>query len=69
MRKEVFTFKGQNNESMHAVVQLPEKEPEMILQVVHGMTEHMGRYERFAQTMCDAVLVLLQVLLKANSWL
>ena len=54
MRKEVFTFKGQNNESMHAVVWLPEKEPEMILQVVHGMTEHMGRYERFAQTMCDA---------------
>ena len=26
----------------------------MILQVVHGMTEHMGRYEHFAQMMCDA---------------
>lgn len=54
MKKEVFVFEGQNNEPMHTVVWLPEKEPEMILQVVHGMTEHMGRYEHFAKMMCNA---------------
>ncbi len=54
MKKEVFVFEGQNNESMHAIVWLPEKDPEMILQIVHGMSEHIGRYERFAQAMCDA---------------
>ena len=51
MRKEVFSIEGQNNELLHTVLWLPEDEPEMVLQIVHGMTEHIGRYERFAEAM------------------
>lgn len=30
------------------MIWLPENEPKAILQITHGMTEHMGRYERLA---------------------
>lgn len=33
---------------------LPEAEPAAVVQAAHGMAEHSGRYERFAQALTDA---------------
>lgn len=38
---------------LHAVIWQPEADVKAILQVAHGMTEHMGRYERFAADLCS----------------
>ncbi len=51
--RQEFCFGSRDGEhSLHAVKWIPETEkPVCILQVVHGMTEHIGRYEDFAQFM------------------
>ena len=51
--KEEFYFGSRDGEhQIHAVKWIPETEPPVcILQIVHGMVEHIGRYEEFAQTM------------------
>ncbi len=36
-----------------AVVWLPDGKPKAVLQITHGMTEHIGRYERFAHRMTE----------------
>lgn len=51
MRKETFRFSGFGGIMLPAVLWLPDDEPERILQITHGMTEHIGRYEAFAKTM------------------
>lgn len=38
-------------------VYLPEGNPRAILQICHGMTEHMGRYEDFARAMCEKGII------------
>ena len=45
--KEHFEF---GSRSLPAVIWKPEK-VEVVIQIVHGMTEHMGRYEEFATKM------------------
>lgn len=40
--------------TLQGVVFLPEEKPEGILQVVHGMTEYIGRYRRFMEDMAAA---------------
>lgn len=50
MKTDVFTFSS-GNMNLSAVLWLPENEPKAVLQIAHGMTEHMGRYEAFAQQM------------------
>ena len=42
------------NTDLPGVLWLPEGECRLALQVVHGMTEHMGRYEKFAEHMTAA---------------
>lgn len=53
MRMESFTFTGHQGLQLPAVLWLPEEEPKQILQITHGMTEHMGRYTALAQAMTD----------------
>ncbi len=49
MRKEEFYFDSRDGVSrLHAVRYLPEAEPIAVLQIVHGMAEHVERYEEFA---------------------
>ena len=48
MKTETFTFNG-----LHAVLWQPQTQPIAVLQVVHGMTEHMGRYEALAAELCS----------------
>lgn len=38
--------------TVHAVVYLPQGTPKGILQISHGMAEHIGRYDEFAQYIC-----------------
>ena len=51
MRTENFDFSGHNGFQLPAVLWLPDSEPKAILQIIHGMTEHIGRYTVFAQEM------------------
>lgn len=49
MHTEQFTING-----LHAVIWQPEGAAKAVLQIAHGMTEHMGRYEDFAAALCGA---------------
>ena len=51
MRKETFEFSGFGGMKLPAILWLPDGEPGRILQITHGMTEHIGRYEAFAEMM------------------
>lgn len=49
MRTEIFEFTGYDGKVLPAVIWMPEGEIKVVLQITHGMTEHMGRYETFAE--------------------
>ena len=53
MKKELFTFTGTAGNSLSAVIWLPEKTPKLLFQITHGMTEHMGRYEKLAEKLAE----------------
>ena len=50
MKTDHFEFISENKQ-LFAVLWLPESEPTAVLQITHGMTEHIGRYESFAERM------------------
>ena len=50
MRTEYFDFYDTQGNILSAVIWQPE-EVKAVIQVTHGMTEHMGRYEAFAAHM------------------
>lgn len=52
MKTDVFEFKGKNGTVLPAYIWQPEGEVKAVLQITHGMTEHMGRYESFADHLC-----------------
>ncbi len=49
MKTETFEFAGYNAGTLPAYLWLPDGEVKAVLQIAHGMTEHMGRYEAFAE--------------------
>ena len=49
MRTEIFEFTGYNGTVLPGVLWLPEGEVKTVLQIAHGMTEHMGRYETLTE--------------------
>lgn len=51
MNRTNFSFSGQGGTALAAVLWMPEGEVKAVLQIAHGMTEHMGRYEAFAQSL------------------
>ena len=54
MNRTDFYFDSRDNESkIHAIKWVPDTDPVGILVLVHGMAEHLGRYEHFAKYMCD----------------
>ena len=53
MKNEQFDFYGHNKAILPGFVWLPEGNVNAVLQITHGMTEHMGRYDAFAQYLCD----------------
>lgn len=48
MKTETFEFTGYHETNLPACLWLPETDVKAVLQITHGMTEHMGRYESFA---------------------
>jgi len=53
MRADTFDFTGHNGIHLPAMLWMPDDEPKAILQITHGMTEHIGRYQSFAQKMTE----------------
>lgn len=53
MKQDLFEFIGFRGTKLPAYLWLPEGEVKAILQVSHGMTEHMGRYEELAEFLCQ----------------
>lgn len=51
MKTETFDFSGYNDKNLPAMLWQPEGEMKALLQITHGMTEHIGRYEDFAREM------------------
>ena len=51
MHTETFEFTGFGGVKLPAILWLPDGEPRRILQITHGMTEHIGRYEAFARNL------------------
>ena len=51
--KQYFEFIGYGECPLPAVVWTPEQEVKAVLQITHGMTEHMGRYESLAAELCN----------------
>lgn len=49
MRLETSRFSGANGTELPYMIWAPETMPCMVLQITHGMTEHIGRYVAFAQ--------------------
>ena len=55
MQKETFTYPSAVAEqTLHAVVFIPEGKPRGIVQIIHGYAEHVGRYERFMEILANA---------------
>ena len=55
MIKNEFTFKSVSGlADIHAASYKPENgEIKAVVQVAHGMAEHLERYEKFAKALCD----------------
>lgn len=52
MRKQYFEFTGCGGKTLPAVLWQPEQNIKAVLQITHGMTEHMERYETLAADLC-----------------
>lgn len=51
MNTETLDFLGFQGQRLFATLWLPDGEPRGFLQIVHGMTEHIGRYTALAQAL------------------
>ncbi|MEE1086215.1 MAG: alpha/beta fold hydrolase [Schaedlerella sp.] len=48
MQYSRITFTGANDTTLPGILWMPETEPKAIIQIAHGMTEHIGRYAALA---------------------
>ena len=53
-RFEFFYQSADNKTKIHAVKWMPEREPVGIIQIAHGVTEYILRYEEFARYLTDS---------------
>ena len=53
MKTEKIKFLGANNVVLPGILWMPEATPVALLQVTHGMTEHIGRYTALAEELTD----------------
>lgn len=49
MKTETLQFAGYGNTDLCAMLWIPESPPRAVLQIAHGMTEHIGRYGTLAE--------------------
>ena len=53
MRDEFYFPSKDGNTEIHSIEWKPEGKPKAILQISHGMMEYVGRYDGFAQYLCE----------------
>ena len=53
MRDEFYFPSKDGNTEIHTIEWKPDKEVKAVLQICHGMVEYIGRYDEFAQFLCD----------------
>ncbi len=53
---QAFTLKTSDNLMLHAQKWLPDGAPKAVVLIVHGIAEHIGRYDHVAQTFVEAGL-------------
>ena len=53
MKREDFVFNGSGDVRLHGCVWMPENDVRAVLQITHGMTEHIGRYEKLAEKLTE----------------
>lgn len=53
MRNEFYFASSDGVNQIHAIEWVPEGEPQAILQICHGMTEHIERYHNFATFLAE----------------
>lgn len=53
MRQDFFFSSGSGAGQLHGIHWIPEGKIVAVLQIVHGMAEHIGRYDEFARYLCD----------------
>ena len=51
MKAKEIQFIGANGVMLHGMIWYPTCSPTMVVQVIHGMTEHIGRYEQVANVL------------------
>ena len=52
-RSEFYYISSESKTKIHAIKWIPENEIQAVLQISHGMLEHMERYEEFANYMAE----------------
>ena len=57
MKKENLLMKGYDHTYIPVTIWSPDEEPRIILQIIHGMTEHVGRYEELAEELTKEGIV------------
>lgn len=53
MKSEFYYPSSDGVTSIHAIEWIPQQKPKAVLQISHGMVEHIGRYNEFAQYLCE----------------
>ena len=53
MKSEFFFLSKDGETNIHAIEWKPEGEIKAILQICHGMVEHIQRYDRFASFLAE----------------
>ena len=53
MKQDLYYDSVDGEHKIHAIEWDPEGEPKAVLQIIHGMTEYIGRYDEFASFLAD----------------
>ncbi len=53
MKFKEFTLKSEDGKEIYACCWMPKKKPTAIVQISHGMAEHINRYHGFAEALAD----------------
>lgn len=56
-KSDFYISSGNGKNKLHCILWEPEKEAKAVLQISHGMNEYIERYDRFAQFLTDAGIV------------
>ena len=53
LKKDIYYPSSDGQTRIHAIIWKPDGDPKGIVQIIHGMTEYIGRYDEFARFLAD----------------